>query len=61
VALFGRVHYVLIGRKVFEIGPVAAAEVADGDQLRISHWPHTNGVISIHRTSTGQRPAMRLD
>lgn len=57
IAIFGRVHYVLIGRSVFEVGPVAAAEVQAGDHLRIEHWPHTNGVISVHRITTGGRPA----
>ena len=61
VAFLGRVHYVLIGRKVFEVGAVASAELQDGDVLRITHWPHSNGVITIHRISTGQRPAMRMD
>lgn len=57
IAFFGRVHYVLIGRAVFEVGPVAAAELRDGDQLRIVHWPNTHGVISVHRITTGERPA----
>jgi hypothetical protein len=57
IAIFGRVHYVLIGRAVFEIGPVAAAELQNGDHLRIEHWPHTHGVIAVHRITTGGRPA----
>ncbi|MDA0364672.1 MAG: hypothetical protein O3B31_08375 [Chloroflexi bacterium] len=61
VAFLGRVHYVLIGRSVFEVGPIAASELTAGDQVRIVHWPHTNGVISIHRTSTGGRPAGTID
>jgi len=60
IAFFGRVHYVLIGRSVFEVGPVAAAELRDGDRLRIAHWPRTNSVISIHRIPTGDRPTPSL-
>lgn len=61
IAFFGRVTYVLIGRSVFEVGPIAAMEVTAGDELRVLHWPHTNGVISIHRTSTGARPSGTID
>jgi hypothetical protein len=57
-AFFGRVHYLLIERRVFEVSAPTALELRDGDRLRVEHWPHTNTVIRVYRlpnTSTGGR------
>jgi hypothetical protein len=56
LAFFGRVHYLLLERKVFEVSGLTAAELRDGDRVRVEHWPHTNTVIRVFRvpaTSTG--------
>jgi hypothetical protein len=47
VLFFGRVHYLLVKRRVFEIGPVAGAELRAGDEVEIVHWPHTNALVSL--------------
>ncbi len=46
---FGRVHYLLIERRLFEVGPVASAELHLGDEVIIEHWPHTNVVVTLER------------
>ena len=48
VLFFGHVHYLLVERRVFEIGPVAGAELQEGDEVEIVHWPHTNALVSLH-------------
>jgi hypothetical protein len=52
VLFFGRVHYLLIERKVFEVDAVTAAEAREGEPVRIEHWPHTNKVISVRKVRT---------
>jgi hypothetical protein len=55
-AFFGRVHYLMLGRRVFEVSAPSALELRDGDHVRIEHWPHTNTVIRLYRlpgTSAG--------
>lgn len=47
VLFFGRVHYLLVERRVFEIGPVTGAELREGDEVEIVHWPHTNALVSL--------------
>ena len=49
IAFLGRVHYLLIERRVFEVSPITALEVTPGEHVRIEHWPHTNTVIAVHR------------
>lgn len=46
---FGRVHYLLLDRKLFEVDPIAAAELQPGDEVEIRHWPHTNVIITLER------------
>lgn len=55
-AFVGRVHYLLVERRVFEVNGATALELHEGDRVRIDHWPHTNTVIAVHklpRTSAG--------
>ena len=47
VLFFGRVHYLFLDRRVFEIGPVAFQELHEGDTVEIHHWPNTNTLISL--------------
>lgn len=47
--IIGRVHYLLVERRVFEVNPVSAAEVEEGRYVEIAHWPHTNTLITLHR------------
>jgi hypothetical protein len=55
----GRVHYLLVNGDVFEVNPVSAAEIAEGQTVEIEHWPHTHTVITMHRpaqTPASERP-----
>lgn len=45
----GRVDYMLVGRKLFEVNAVTATELHEGDEVVVEHWPHTNIVISLSR------------
>ena len=48
--VIGRVHYLLVERRVFEVNAISAAEVEEGRQVEIAHWPHTNTLITLHRS-----------
>ncbi len=45
----GRVDYMLVDRKLFEVNPISAAELHEGDEVIVEHWPHTNVLISLQR------------
>lgn len=51
VLFFGRVHYLMVQRRVFEIDAVLAEEVREGDRVEIVHWPYTNTLVSLRRLS----------
>lgn len=51
-AFFGRVHYLLVDKNLFEVGPVAGLELQLGDQVRIEHWPHSNTLVSVTRLAS---------
>ena len=59
IAIFGRVHYLLLERRVFEVNAATALEIAAGDHVRVEHWPHTNTVISVHRIPRETGPTAR--
>lgn len=46
---FGRQDYLLVNRKVFEVGVIAATELQTGQRVSIRHWPHTMRVITLER------------
>lgn len=56
VLFFGHVHYLLVERRVFEIGPVAEAELHEGDEVEVVHWPHTNALVSLHLVEPQSEP-----
>ena len=45
----GRVDYMLVSGKLFEINPLSATELHEGDEVIVDHWPHTNVLISLRR------------
>ena len=51
-AFFGRVHYILVGKSLFEVGPVAGLELQLGDQVRVEHWPHSHTLVSVARLAS---------
>ena len=62
IFLFGRVHYILVGRAVFEVNALSAHELREGDRVRIEHWPYTNTVIALYRVAAAaDRPPSRPD
>lgn len=56
--IFGRQDYLLVDRKVFEVGAIAATELKEGHRVSIKHWPHTMRVVTIERIRDEQ-PARR--
>ena len=52
----GRVHYMLVGRSLFEIGPLAAAELKVEDEVVVTHWPHSHVIINVARKSGPASP-----
>lgn len=57
--VFGRQDYLLVERKVFEIGAIAATELKVGQQVSIKHWPHTMRVITLERSRDADPPRRR--
>lgn len=51
-AFVGRVTYVLVQNKLFELGPVAGMELKLGDQVRVEHWPHSHTLVRITRLAS---------
>jgi hypothetical protein len=47
--VFGRQDYLLVQKRVFEIGAIAATELSVGQVISIEHWPHTMRVITVER------------
>jgi hypothetical protein len=45
----GRVDYMLVDRKLFEINALSATDLHEGDEVIVEHWPHTNILISLQR------------
>jgi len=51
----GRVDYMLVNRKLFEVNAITRAELQVGDEVVIQHWPHTHIVISLARPPADPR------
>ncbi|TAK77265.1 MAG: hypothetical protein EPO16_05785 [Dehalococcoidia bacterium] len=51
-AFFGRVHYLIVEKKLFEVGALAAMELQLGDRVRVEHWPHSHVLVSIARVAS---------
>lgn len=51
-AFVGRVHYILVDNKLFEVGPVAGTELRLGDEVRVEHWPHSHTLVSVSRLAS---------
>lgn len=45
----GRVDYMLVDKKLFEINAITATELHEGDEVIVEHWPNTNVLISLTR------------
>ena len=56
--IIGRVNYLLVERQVFEVNQISAAEIGEDQYVEITHWPHTNTLITLHR---GTAPAASDD
>ena len=54
--IVGRVHYMLVGRALFEIGAPTADTLHSGAEVTVEHWPHSHLVISIARTPAEHAP-----
>ncbi len=45
--IFGRVHYILMKRRLFEVDPLTGVQLQPDDEIEIHHWPHSNVVITV--------------
>jgi len=52
----GRVDYMLVDGRLFEINPISASELHEGDEVVVEHWPHTNILISLQRVPAEDAP-----
>ena len=52
----GRIHYLQVERRVFEVGATAHLELQPGDTVEVLHWPHTNTIVTLnlHKDSREQ-------
>jgi hypothetical protein len=42
-----RSYYIYVDRSVFKVTPLIYTELEEGDTVAVSHYPHTNTVISV--------------
>lgn len=42
-----RSHYIYVDRSVYKVSPLIYAELEEGDAVSVTHYPHTNTVISV--------------
>ena len=45
----GRVDYMLVEKRLFEVNALTATELHEGDEVLVVHWPNTNVLISLTR------------
>jgi hypothetical protein len=53
-AFLGKVTYVLVEKKLFELSPVAGMELRLGDDVRIEHWPHSHALVRLTRVASSK-------
>jgi len=44
-----RSYYIYVNRKVFKIDPLEHEQLEEGDLVAVTHYPHTNAVVSGKR------------
>ena len=54
--IFSRTGYMLVDKRVFEIGVDTSMILEPGSRVRIEHWPHTNSVSALYRDTTPAAP-----
>lgn len=47
--LFFQGHYVYVNKRVFKIGPLEYQQLEEGDSVSVTHYPHTNTVVSVRK------------
>ncbi|MDI6857705.1 MAG: hypothetical protein QME71_05265 [Dehalococcoidia bacterium] len=50
-----RSHYIYVNRKVFKIDPLEHQQLEEGDLVAVTHYPHTNAVVSVRKTGKKSR------
>ena len=53
-AFLGKVTYVLVEKKLFELSPVAGIELKLGDEVRVEHWPHSHALVRLTRVASSK-------
>lgn len=56
---FGRVHYLLVKRRLFEVHPLTGLELRPDDEIEIHHWPHSNVVITLEVVKKAEQDERR--
>jgi hypothetical protein len=57
--VFGRVHYLLIKRRLFEVDPLTGLELRPDDEVEIQHWPHSNVVVTVELIQKAEQKDVR--
>jgi hypothetical protein len=42
-----RSHYIFVDRSVYKVTPMIYAELEEGESVSVTHYPHTNTVVSV--------------
>jgi hypothetical protein len=42
-------HYIYVNRNVFKIDPLEYHRLEEGDSVSVTHYPHTNSVVSVQK------------
>lgn len=53
VLWMGRVNYLVVEKRLFEVSEITSRELRVGDEVAILHWPHTNVILTVERTAQG--------
>jgi len=46
-------HYIYVERSVFKVTPFIHSELKEGDAVSVTHYPHTNTIISVELKEGG--------
>lgn len=54
--VFRQGYYIMVQRQIFRIPPEAYLELAPGDTVEVTYYPHTNTVIRLERKTPEAGP-----
>lgn len=56
---FGRVHYLLVKRRLFEVDPLTGLDLRADDEIEVVHWPHSNVVVTVELIAKAEQKDAR--